>query len=77
MCEGKEHYYKHHHQRWGHHGHHHGCHHKYHKGYSSIVKRIEDQVVVPTVLLEVADVNKGEFLEITVRKVKKHHHMKE
>lgn len=64
-----------------HHWHHHGCHHRWHhgyrrKGYASIVKRTEDKVIVPEALLEVANVGVGEFLEIRVRKVKKHkkHH---
>lgn len=62
-----------------HHMHPHGWHHRWHhghhmKGYASIVKRTEDNVIVPEALLEVADVGVGEFLEIRVRKVKKHEH---
>jgi hypothetical protein len=68
MCEHKY------HQR--------SCHHRHHwqqHGYSSIVKRNENQVTVPPVLLDVAEVDVGDFLEITIRKVKKHnkHHYKE
>ena len=49
--------------------------HRYHmKGYTSLVKRTEQQVNVPEVLLEVADVDVGDFLEISVRKIKKHEH---
>ena len=44
------------------------------KGYASIVKRTEKDVIVPEVLLEVADVDVGDFLEIKVRKIKKHRH---
>ena len=51
---------------------HHGWHHRHHRGYKSIVKRTENQVNVPSVLLDVADINVGDFLEITIRKVKKH-----
>lgn len=42
-----------------------------------MVKRSENQIIVPEVLLEVADVDVGDFLEISIRKVskhKKHHH---
>lgn len=70
MCEDKEygHYSKH------HQGYHHGWHHgNHHKRYSSIVKRVENQITVPEVLLEVADVDVGDFVEISIRKVKKHH----
>ncbi len=42
------------------------------KGYKSIVKRTEKDIIVPEVLLEVADVDVGDFLEISVRRVKKH-----
>lgn len=53
----------------------HRRHHRHHmKGYTSIVKRTEQQVNVPEVLLEVADVDVGDFLEISVRKIKKHEH---
>ena len=44
------------------------------KGYTSIVKRTEKDVIVPEVLLEVADVDVGDFLEIKVRKIKKQRH---
>lgn len=60
-----------------HHRHLHAGHHRHHmQGYSSIVKRTENQITIPEVLLEVADVDVGEFLEISIRKVKKHekHH---
>ncbi|MBI5679364.1 MAG: hypothetical protein HZC47_00480 [Methanobacterium sp.] len=58
-----------------HHGKHHRYHHMHHKmGYASIVKRTENEVMVPEVLLEVADVGVGEFLEIRIQKVKKHKH---
>jgi hypothetical protein len=53
---------------------HHGMSYRHHRGYTSIVKRLEKDVVVPEVLLEVADINEGDFLEISVRKVKKHRH---
>ena len=58
------------------HGRHHWHHHRHHKGYTSIVKREEKNVLVPEVLLEVADIKEGEFLEISVKKIKKHenHH---
>jgi|GEM_PF-700251 len=50
----------------------HGRHHWYHhRGYTSIVKRVEKDVLVPEVLLEVADIKEGDFLEISVRKVRK------
>jgi hypothetical protein len=59
-----------------HHRHHHMWHHRHHmKGYASIVKRTENQVIVPEALLEVADIGVGEFLEIRVRKVKKHENL--
>lgn len=48
--------------------HHHG-HHR--RGYTSIIKRTENEVLIPQVLLEVADVEVGDFLEITIRKVRK------
>ena len=55
---------------------HHGMPHIHRKGYTSIFKLLEKDVVVPEVLLEVADIKEGDFLEISVRKVKnhKHHH---
>lgn len=68
MCEDKS---------YGHHGPQHGWHHGHHLhhvGYKSIVKRTENQVVVPEVLLEVAGVDVGDFVEISIRKVKKHGH---
>ncbi len=73
MCEEKD-------CDCNHHKKHHGKHHMHHmmhiKGYTSIVKRADNQVVVPEVLLEVADVNVGDFLEINIRKIKKYesHH---
>ncbi len=69
MCEDKEYG---HHSKY-HQGYHHGWYHgNHHKRYSSIVKRAEKQVTVPEVLLEVADVDVGDFVEISIRKVKKH-----
>ncbi len=59
-----------------HHGRHHGHHYKHH-GYRSIVKRGSKDVLVPEVLLEVAEIEEGDFLEISVRKIKKHHHHEE
>lgn len=53
---------------------HHRMPHRHHKGYTSIFKLLEKDVVVPEVLLEVADIKEGDFLEISVRKVKKHNH---
>jgi len=55
------------------HGKHHWHHHRDHKVYKSIVKRVSKDVIVPEVLLEVADVKEGDFLEISIRKIKKHH----
>jgi len=52
---------------------HHGHHHRYHWGYRSIVKRDSKDVLIPEVLLEVADIEEGNFLEISIRKIKKHH----
>jgi hypothetical protein len=70
MCEEKDCDCK--HER--HHRYHHGRHHGHHMmGYSSIVKRTEKQVIIPEVLLDVADVDVGDFLEISIKKVKKHH----
>jgi len=59
------------HSERGHHERHHGYH---HRGYTSIVKRAEKDVLVPEVLLEVADITDGDFLEISVKKVRKHKH---
>ena len=63
------------------HEHHHGRHHRHHMmhmmGYTSIVKRAEKQVIVPDVLLEVADIDIGDFLEISIKKVKKYQHHQE
>ncbi len=55
---------------------HHHWHHRHHHKYASIIKRTENEVKVPEVLLEVADVDVGDFLEIHIRKVRKHqkHH---
>lgn len=58
-----------------HHLGHHGRYHRHHmNGYKSLVKRTGKDVIVPEVLLEVADVDVGDFLEISIRSVKKHHH---
>ncbi|MEL7670611.1 hypothetical protein [Methanobacterium sp.] len=58
-----------------HHPGHPGRYHRHHmKGYKSLVKRTGKDVIVPEVLLEVADVDVGDFLEISIRSVKKHHH---
>jgi hypothetical protein len=55
-----------------HQGHHYEGHHGHHmRGYSSIAKRTENQVKIPEVLLEVAEVGVGDFFEISIRKVKK------
>lgn len=60
------------------------CHdhrHRHHRhGYSSIVKKTSENVSIPQDLLEVAEIEEGDFLQITIRKVrkpskmKKHHH---
>ena len=67
MCEDKD-------CDCNHHQGHHGRYHRHHmKGYTSIVKRTGKDVIVPEVLLEVADVDVGDFLEIKIRKIKKQH----
>ena len=67
MCEDRDFEY----HRRHHYIHHHGCH-PHHRGYSSIIKRTEDQVVVPEVLLDVASVDVGDYVEISIRKVHNH-----
>jgi hypothetical protein len=62
------------HSEGKHHGRHHRYHNRHHMGYNSIVKRVEKDVLVPEVLLEVAEVNEGDFFEISVRKIRKHQH---
>jgi hypothetical protein len=68
MCEEKDCECKH----EKHHGYHHGRHHRHHViCYVSIVKRAEKQAIVPEVLLDVADIDVGDFLEISIRKARK------
>ncbi|MCE5214269.1 MAG: hypothetical protein LLF83_06070 [Methanobacterium sp.] len=65
------------HDRPRRHPYHHHRHHIHHHGYTSLIKRTENEVKVPDVLLEAADVDVGDFLEISIRKIrkhKKHHH---
>ncbi|MDO9627337.1 MAG: hypothetical protein Q7I96_06920 [Methanobacteriaceae archaeon] len=55
------------------------CHHRhryYHRGYSTVLKRTSEKVVVPQDLLDVAEIAEGEFVEIIIRKVHKHSEMK-
>jgi hypothetical protein len=63
-----------------HHGHH-GSHHAL--GYSTILKRTSKTVEVPVELLEVAEIEKGDFVRISIMKVlkpsekrKMYHHKK-
>ncbi|HSO25458.1 MAG TPA: hypothetical protein VLR54_02430 [Methanobacteriaceae archaeon] len=54
-----------------HHRHHHHRH-----GYPTIVKRTSEKVTIPQDLLEVAEIEEGDFLEIIIRKVHKPSEMK-
>ncbi len=55
--------------------HHHRHHYHRHK-YSTIVKMTSDKVIIPQDLLEVAELEEGDFLQITIRKVHKPSEMK-
>ena len=39
--------------------------------YTSITKKIGKQVYIPNILLEAADVQDGDFIEVKIRKIKK------
>ena len=51
-------------------------HHHHRHGYSTIVKKTSEKVSIPQDLLEVAEIEEGDFLQITVHKVHKPSEMK-
>ncbi len=69
MCEDKQCDCYH---RGYHYGKHHQHHHHGHLKYSTVAKKTGDSVTIPEVLLEVAEIEEGDFFKIYIKKIAKH-----